>query len=86
MIRPKRERENISTTFSKVVRYFSMLMTLVYAAAGLFIIFADERRLNLDMPDTAKNILGGTLILYGIVRFVRTYQQQKQQKHGRFED
>ncbi|WP_242929475.1 hypothetical protein [Pontibacter vulgaris] len=63
-----------------------MIMTLVYVGAGLFIIFANEQQMNLDMPDTAKNILGGTLILYGIVRFVRTYQQHKQQKHGRFED
>ena len=61
-------------------------MTLAYVAAGIFLIFADEERLNLNMPDTAKNILGGTLILYGIVRFVRTYQQNKQRKHDRFED
>ena len=87
MLRPDREREKPTVAFfNKFARYFGMLMTLIYVALGLFIIFMDEQTYNLDMPETARIMFGGTLILYGIVRFVRAYQVNSRAKRNRHND
>ncbi|WP_242923734.1 hypothetical protein [Pontibacter liquoris] len=81
----RRREENSSVKFfNKFARGFALLMTLLYVALGLFILLADEQRLNLTIPETVKTILGGILILYGVLRFVRVYQGSKQKK--RYED
>lgn len=86
MLKPKREKPN-NTFFRKFVMYFSMIMTLIYVMLGVFLIFADERLLNLSIPDNIKIVLGGVLILYGLIRFVRVYQQNtKDKKINRNED
>ena len=74
MQNPRREKQE--PFLRKFVYYFSMLMTLVYVGLGIFIIFADEQQMNLDIPQSMKYLLGGILILYGVVRFVRAYQQK----------
>lgn len=75
MLRPNRDRDNPTVRFfNKFARYFGMLMTLIYVALGLFLMFMDAEQYNLNLSDTARMIFGGTLILYGIVRFVRAYQ------------
>lgn len=87
MLRPRRDAEKPSVTFfNKFARYFGMLMTLVYVAVGLFIIFMDAEQYNLDMSETARRIFGGTLILYGIVRFIRAYQVTSKSKRDRNDD
>ncbi|MBF8965372.1 hypothetical protein I0P70_19140 [Pontibacter sp. FD36] len=84
MLRPRREDEKPSVTFfNKFARYFGMLMTLVYVALGLFIIFMDEEQYNLDMSQTARTIFGGTLILYGLIRLVRAYQVNSKSRRDR---
>ncbi len=81
MLRPRRGEDKPTVTFfNKFARYFGMLMTLVYVALGLFIMFMDEEQYNLDMSDTARKIFGGTLILYGLVRFIRAYQVNAKSK------
>lgn len=85
MLRPKREKQN-NSFFRKFVMYFSMLMTLIYVALGVFLIFADEELLNLSIPDNVKIILGGVLILYGLIRFVRVYQQNQKINRNRNEE
>ena len=85
MLRPKREKKN-NSFFRKFVMYFSMLMTLIYVALGVFLIFADEELLNLCIPDNVKIILGGVLILYGLIRFVRVYQQNQKINRNRNEE
>ncbi|MHC2992725.1 hypothetical protein OB13_14460 [Pontibacter sp. HJ8] len=75
MLRPNRDRDRSTVTFfNKFARYFGMLMTLIYVALGLFLLFMNGEEYNLAISDTARRIFGGTLILYGIVRFVRAYQ------------
>lgn len=85
MFRPKREKQN-NSFFRKFVMYFSMIMTLIYVALGIFLIFADEGLLNLSIPDNVKIVLGGVLILYGAIRFVRVYQQNAKNKRNSNED
>ncbi len=74
MFRPKREKPN-NLFFRKFVMYFSLVMTLIYVMLGVFLIFADEGMMNLSIPNNIKIVLGGVLILYGAIRFVRVYQQ-----------
>ena len=56
-----------------VVRYFSLFMSLAYISLGIFLLFASPEAFSLS--PTVQRILGGVFILYGIIRFVRTYQQ-----------
>ncbi len=77
MQNPRREKQ--APFLRKFVYYFSMLMTLIYVGLGIFIIFADEEQMNLDIPQNIKYLLGGILILYGVVRFVRAYKQKSKQ-------
>ncbi|RIJ37296.1 hypothetical protein D1627_09145 [Pontibacter oryzae] len=85
MLRPRKKDEKpIPTLFNKFARIFGLLMTLIYVGLGLFIIFAGER-LRLDISDSIKYMLGGILILYGVVRFVRVYNSIRSNK-DRYED
>jgi hypothetical protein len=59
-------------------------MTLLYVAMGILLLFGGEH-LNLDMPESMKFALGGILILYGIVRFVRVYNSTRSNRN-RYED
>lgn len=87
MLRPNRDRDKPTVTFfNKFARYFGMLMTLIYVALGLFIMFMDEEQYNLEISETARMLFGGTLILYGIVRFVRAYQMNSKSKRNRYDD
>lgn len=86
MLRPKRERPT-NTFFTKFVFYFGLIMTLIYVGLGLFLIFADKDQLNLSIPDNIKVILGGVLILYGIIRFIRVWQANtKKKRRSRYEE
>jgi len=77
MLRPKGQKENPQLTFfTKFTRIFMMLMTLVYIALGILIIFAPEA-MRLSFSNEIRYALGGILILYGVVRFVRAYQRNK---------
>ncbi|AKD02515.1 C4-dicarboxylate ABC transporter [Pontibacter korlensis] len=85
MLRPKRDDERPQPSMlSKFARIFGIIMTLLYIAMGIFIVFAGDR-MNLDMPDSMKYALGGILILYGIVRFVRVYNSTRSNRN-RYED
>ncbi|OKL41156.1 hypothetical protein [Pontibacter flavimaris] len=85
MIRPRRDDNTPKQSmFGKFARIFGIIMTLLYVAMGIFIMFAGDS-LNLDIPDSMKYALGGILILYGIVRFVRVYNSTRSNKN-RYED
>jgi hypothetical protein len=56
---------------NKYLRYFSLLMTLVYPALGIYLIISSPEQIHLD--PTMKKILGGVLVVYGIYRFYRAY-------------
>jgi small neutral amino acid transporter SnatA (MarC family) len=55
------------------MRYFLLIMTLTYIGLGVFLWFAPPIVFNLSLPN--RRILGGIFVFYGIIRFVRTYQQ-----------
>lgn len=63
-----------------------MLMTALYVGGGIFLIFADAETTNLSIPQNTRYILGGILILYGIVRFVRVYQANSRNDRNRYEE
>ncbi|QHL88401.1 hypothetical protein GU926_13545 [Nibribacter ruber] len=58
---------------SSAMKYASMFMALVYIAVGLYVIFSSSGQMSL--PQNYKYIIGGMLFLYGLIRFVRSYQQ-----------
>ncbi|WP_018479940.1 hypothetical protein [Pontibacter roseus] len=87
MLRPERDRNKTTVnTFNKFARYFGMLMTLIYVALGLFLIFMDTAEYNINMSETARMIFGGILILYGIVRFIRAYQVNSKSNRNKYDD
>jgi len=83
----ERRKEDSSPVniFNKFAKWFALLMTLLYVGLGLFLLLADERKLNLAIPEAVKTILGGILILYGIIRFIRVYQSGSK-RNRRYED
>ncbi|MBB6612924.1 hypothetical protein H7F15_17925 [Pontibacter sp. Tf4] len=85
MLRPQKEKPN-TTSFAKFVRIFTLLMTLLYMLAGLFIIFADEQMMNIGMAQNTRYMLGGILILYSLVRFVRAYKANTDKDRNRYEE
>lgn len=84
MFKPNREQKPISTMYSKFARIFGMVMTLVYVGLGIFIMLGAEAS-GVQLPEVARYALGGMLILYGIVRFVRIYKRG-QSNNKRYED
>jgi len=64
---------NPETTLQKFLKYFGLLMTLVYPGFGLYLIFSSPEQLALQPQ--VKLILGIMLILYGLFRFYRTYRR-----------
>jgi hypothetical protein len=67
------ERINAGTGSKSLIRYFLLFMTLVYIALGIYLWLAPPPALNLSLAN--RRILGGIFVFYGIIRFVRTYQQ-----------
>jgi len=67
------ERLSSRSTHRGLVRYFLLIMTLVYIALGIYLWLAPPVALNLSLIN--RRILGGIFVFYGILRFVRTYQQ-----------
>ncbi|MBC5994758.1 hypothetical protein H8S84_18075 [Pontibacter sp. SD6] len=85
MLRPQRERSAASTA-QKLVRLFSLLMTLLYVGLGIFLIAVDQQQLNLNLSNEVRYVLGGILILYGAARFIRVYQLNKKSRRNRNEE
>lgn len=71
--RPTTEERLGQSASSRLMRYFFLLMTLVYVALGCYLWLAPQGALNL--APTTRRILGGIFVFYGILRFVRTYRQ-----------
>ncbi|WP_400192424.1 hypothetical protein [Hymenobacter sp. B81] len=57
----------------RVMRYFTLLMALVYMGLGVFLFMAPDGMLTLSR--TPRQIVGGLFVLYGLVRFVRIIRQ-----------
>lgn len=65
--------EKPESTAQKVLKYFSLLMTLAYPAFGLYLLLSSPTQIALEPG--IKMGLGIMLILYGLFRFYRTYQR-----------
>jgi hypothetical protein len=86
MLRPKREDNKPSTNYyTKFARIFGLLMTLIYAGLGLFVIFAGDS-MSLSIGEEVRYMLGGILILYGIVRFVRMYRSNTRNRNDKYDE
>ena len=56
-----------------LVRYFTLFMAVLYVALGVSLWLVPAGMLRLD--EMARQLLAVIFVFYGIVRFVRTYQQ-----------
>lgn len=63
----------------RLTRYFVLFMALVYTGLGLYLLLGSGTLFNL--PSTPRRILGALFVFYGILRFVRTYQNTFRQTH-----
>lgn len=60
-----------------IVRYFVLLMALVYIGLGGWLWWTSGRPMTgllAHVSSTSRQVLGGVFVLYGIVRLVRGYQ------------
>ncbi|RFP66128.1 hypothetical protein D0N36_05265 [Hymenobacter lapidiphilus] len=63
-----------------LIRYFTLFMAVLYMALGISLWLVPAGMLRLD--ETARQLLAGVFVFYGIIRFVRTYQQYfKKNRH-----
>jgi hypothetical protein len=81
MFEPRNQHNQPESTYAKIVKYFSLVMTLIYPAIGVFLFFSRPDQVRLD--ETTKKILGAVLVIYGIIRMVRVYQEHFKNKNRR---
>ena len=68
------------TKLQKSLKYFTLFMTLVYPAFGLYFLLSSPEQLALNPQ--VKLALGIMLILYGLFRFYRTYLRHFKNNHS----
>ena len=72
--------ERLGRSPQRMVRYFALLMGIVYVGIGVAMWVLADRALNgiLQMGATPRRILGTVFIIYGTVRLVRVFQANRQ--------
>jgi hypothetical protein len=64
----------------RIVRFFTLIMSLVYAALGVWLWLTAHRPSAagalLPLGPKTRMVLGSVFILYGLIRFVRTVRTQ----------
>ncbi len=73
----------------RIVRYFTLLMSLVYTALGIWLWLTAKHPSTagalLPMGPRTRMVLGTVFILYGVIRFVRTIRSQfRKPTHNEF--
>ena len=63
----------------KILDLASLLMALIYAGGGIYLIFSSSSFNFLPISKIQKYALGGTLILYGIYRAYRVWKRNNNQ-------
>ena len=69
--------ERLGKSPQRLVRYFVLFMALVYVGLGIWLWWSVGRPAGdvlAQMSPTARRVLGTVFILYGLVRFGRSYQ------------
>ena len=77
--------ERLGKSPQRLVRYFVLLMSLVYLGLGIWLLYTANKPVNEgleQLPPTARRILGGVLVLYGLIRFLRAAQEYFRQKNS----
>ena len=71
--------ERLGHSPRRLVRYFALLMGVVYVSIGLAMWVLADRALNgiLQMGATPRRILGTVFIIYGVVRLGRGFQANR---------
>ena len=69
--------ERLGKSPQRLVRYFVLLMAVVYIGLGVWLWWSAGRPSGgglIQLGPTARRILGAVFILYGLLRFFRGYQ------------
>jgi hypothetical protein len=75
--------ERLGKSPQRLVRYFVLMMALVYLGLGIWLWAAADRPTSggiIELSSTARRILGAVFILYGLIRFGRGYQAHFRKK------
>lgn len=68
--------ERLGKSPQRLVRYFVLVMALVYVGLGIWLLYSSAGPAGdgfVQMGPTARRVLGGVLVGYGLLRFVRSY-------------
>ena len=60
------------TGFQKTIKYFTLTMSLLYPAIGIYLLLSSDEQLPIDR--NTKLIVGIILIAYGLFRFWRNFR------------
>lgn len=78
--RPTTEERLNQRAPNTLMRYFLILMTVLYMVLGVCLWVAP---IPLDITPNTRRILGGVFVVYGIIRFVRIYRENFQNQSSR---
>ena len=71
--------ERLGKSPQRLVRYFVMTMSVVYMGLGIWLLWSASQPPNssalAQIPTGARQALGVVFIGYGLIRFIRGYQQ-----------
>ena len=68
--------ERLGQSPQRLVRYFVLLMSLVYLGLGIWLLYSANAPADtglVQLGPTGKRVLGSVFALYGLLRFVRGY-------------
>jgi len=79
MLNTPTTEERLGKSPQRIVRYFVLVMALIYLALGIWLLLtagkASPAGTLLPLSPTTRKVLGGVFVAYGVLRFVRAYQQ-----------
>lgn len=79
MLNTPTTEERLGNSPQRIVRYFVLVMALIYFALGVWLLMMAGKPSPagtlIPLSPTSKKVLGGVFIAYGLLRFVRAYQQ-----------
>jgi hypothetical protein len=75
---PTEERLGTSSK-QRFTHYFMLVMAVIYMGLGIFL--WTETASVLTISTGKRQLLGAVFVIYGIIRFARTYQQHFKKRH-----
>lgn len=76
--------ERLGKSPQRMVRYFVLIMALVYLGLGIWFLWSASQPTPsgavAQLPSNARRILGFVFMGYGLLRFIRGYQQHFRNK------